>query len=159
MLMKSRVDGKWNRPASRQFPSEREFADQRRTLVEVAVSYPTGADQKIYDSGPAEPCRTIGPGAEVNLLIALKVCSAQLLAMPSYCKVCSPVQPKTNEQAGRALRFAYFRELLTVSNTISRSPVTAMPTSADWGVPEAPMLESTPSFDCAMKAKRSARFT
>src|SRR5579859_667050 len=100
MLMKSRVDGKWNRPASRQFPSEREFADQRRTLVEVAVSYPTGADQKIYDSGPAEPCRTIGPGAEVNLLIALKVCSAQLFRH-AFVLQGLLAGPAKNERAGR----------------------------------------------------------
>ncbi len=49
------------------------------------------------------------------------------------------------------MRFAYFRELLTVSKMISRFSVAAMPTSADCGVLEGPMLESTPSFDRAMK--------
>ncbi len=52
-------------------------------------------------------------------------------ATPSYCKVRSPVQPITNAAAGFARKFAYFRELRTVSKTISSSAVTAIPTSAD----------------------------
>jgi hypothetical protein len=34
---------------------------------------------------------------------------------------------------------------------ISRFSLTAKPTRADWGLPEGEILESTPSFDLAMK--------
>src|SRR5262249_7672515 len=57
------------------------------------------------------------------------------------------------------MRFGYLRELLTVSKMISSSDVTAIPTSADCGVPLGPIVPRTPNFDFAMKAKISALVT
>ena len=57
----------------------------------------------------------------------------------------------TKQQEGVAIRFGYFRELLTVSKMISRSRVIAIPTNADWGVLEPATVASTPNLHGAMK--------
>src|SRR5712691_2643409 len=75
-------------------------------------------------------------------------------ASPSYCAVASPVQT-TREHAGLALRFAYLREVFTVSNTISRFGLVAIPTTADWGVPCADVELTTPYRCVEMNANRS----
>jgi dipeptidyl aminopeptidase/acylaminoacyl peptidase len=59
---------------------------------------------------------------------------ATSMTSPKYVPSASS-QPMTNEQAGRAIRLPYFRELLTVSKTISSCCVTAIPTRADCGLP------------------------
>src|ERR1019366_8731624 len=59
---------------------EREFLDERRVLIEVAIANPPGPHHEVHDSRPREVSRTIGPCLEVHLLAAfqllpLKFCS------------------------------------------------------------------------------------
>src|SRR5580693_9466861 len=78
-------------------------------------------------------------------------------ATPSICSVRSSSQPITAlARLSRAI-LANLREVESVSNTISTSGVTAMPTTADCGAPLSWMVETTPYLWRRTKAQISSR--
>ncbi|MGY2888342.1 hypothetical protein ACVIHI_005456 [Bradyrhizobium sp. USDA 4524] len=83
----------------------------------------------VSRSGPS------GHAAKYTCLQAMSSAPLGKSATPSTCAVCSASQPITSAARGSARRFWYLREVVSVSKMISRSSLTAIPTTAAWGAP------------------------
>ena len=110
--------------------------ESRRVRIEVTVADPRGSHAEIHNARPRHARWPVRPCLKVGSLAALQLSPLQLSCDTLILHGLLTAQPATSEHAGLLIRLEYLRELLTVSKMISRSWVTAMPTSADWTLPE-----------------------
>src|SRR5260370_6928647 len=57
---------------------EDEFLNQRRILIEVAVTDPAWFDHEVHNSRPGQARRTVRPGLVVNLLAAFQLSALKI---------------------------------------------------------------------------------
>lgn len=108
---------------------QRDLFDPDTVWSVVAIACPVGRDSDVDDLRPRSSFPPVGLLLVVRGHVRIVCWLGYLLAMPSSCTVCSSSQPIMSATRPSRVRLAYFREEVTVSNTISPASVAAIPTS------------------------------